>query len=219
MTQAVQSSAKLERWLALVVRYWSFNMTLIHDRGSNWPGFGYSDEEKAKLRSIAAKVPGVEYSLWLALAVVFILAIITAITLGGMNIMVSAIGGEKNMAGLPEIVFYLQLILDLVVSFAIGFPLAMLPAAALAGRFFGIADTALPDRPTTAYFFHKLWFQITRISLVLSTALLGLWIFVPTDSKFWVISRLIVPLLSPAVAALSAAYYFSARLRGRMPNP
>jgi hypothetical protein len=215
MTQAVGSSAKLERWLALVVRYWAFNMTLIHDRGSNWPGFGYSDEEKAKLGSIAAKVPGVEYSVWLALVVVFTLAIITAITLGGMDIMAAAIGGENNMGSLPAIVFYLQLVLDLVVSFSIGFPAAMLPAAALVGRLFGVADADLPDRSTTAFYFHKLWFQITRIALVLSIGSLGLWLFVPADSKFWVISQLIVPLLSPAVAALSAAYYFSARLRRR----
>jgi hypothetical protein len=215
LTQAVGSSAKLERWLALVVRYWAFNMTLIHDRGSNWPGFRYSDEEKAELRSIAAKVHGVEYAVWLALSAVFILAIITAITFGGMNIMAAAIGGEDNMASLPAIVFYLQLVLDLVVSFSIGFPAAMLPAAALVGRFFAVADAELPDRSTTAFHFHKLWFQITRITVVLSTALLGLWLFVPADSKFWVISQLIVPLLSPAVAALSAAYYFSARLRRR----
>jgi hypothetical protein len=207
------SQAKLERCLALLVRYWAFNMTLIYNRGGNWPGFGYSEEEKAKLRSIADGVPRVEYSVWLALVVVFFLVIISAITIGGMNIMASAIGGEKNMAGLPEIVSYLQLVLDLVVSFSIGFPLAMLPSALLVGRFFGVADAELPDRSTTAFYFHKFWFQLTRIALVLSAALLCLWMFVPGDSKFWVISRLILPLLSPAVAALSAAYYFSARLR------
>jgi hypothetical protein len=209
----------LERWLALLVRYWAFNMTLIHDRDSNWPGFGYSDEEKAVLRSVAAKVPGAEYAVWLALAVVFILVIIIGITIAGMSIMASAIGGEKNMASLPETIFYLQLALDLVVCFSIGFPVAMLPAAALVGRWFGVADTELPGRSTTAFYFHKLWFQITRIAVVLSAALLGLWLFVPGDSKFWVISRLILPLLSPAVAALSAAYYFSVRLRRGAPIP
>jgi hypothetical protein len=197
----------------LVVRYWAFNMTLVHDRGSDWPGFGYGDEEKSTLRLLAGRVPGVEYASWLSLVVVLFLVIITAITIGGMNIMASAVGGEKNTASLPEIVFHLQLVLDLVVSFSIGFPLAMVPAAALVGRFFGVADAELPDLSTTAFYFHKLWFQITRIALVLSAVLLGLWLFVPGDSKFWVISRLIVPLLSPAVAALSAAYYFSARLR------
>jgi hypothetical protein len=95
----------------------------------------------------------------------------------------------------------------------------MLPAAALVGRWFGVADAELPDRSTTAFYFRKLWFQITRIAMVLSVALLGLWIFVPGDSKFWVISQLIMPLLSPAVAALSAAYYFSVRLRRSAPMP
>jgi hypothetical protein len=27
----------LERWLALLVRYWAYNMSLIHSRGGNWP--------------------------------------------------------------------------------------------------------------------------------------------------------------------------------------
>jgi hypothetical protein len=46
-------------------------------------------------------------------------------------------------------------------------------------------------------------------------ALIPLWLFVPGDSRFLLVARLVLPLLSPAVAALSAAYYLSARLRKR----
>ncbi len=41
----------------------------------------------------------------------------------------------------------------------------MLPAAAVAGRFYQVADASLPDRLTTAHYFRKLWFQITRIAI------------------------------------------------------
>jgi hypothetical protein len=203
----------LERWLALVVRYWAFNMSLVHDRGSNWPGFGYSNQEKDTLRAIAARVSEKEYALWLGLVVVFILLIMAGVTTEGLNILLAASGGEKNMANTPMAAFYLELVLDLVVSFSIGFPLAMVPAAALVGRWFSVKDTDLPDRSTASTLFRKLWFQITRAALVCCAVIIPLWIFVPSDSKFWVVSKLIVPLLSPAVAALSAAYYFCRRLR------
>jgi hypothetical protein len=89
----------------------------------------------------------------------------------------------------------------------------MLPAAALVGRWFTVADSALPDRTLTSHYFYKLWFQMTRLALVSLVILIPLWIYVPADSKFFAVSRLILPLLSPAVSALTAAYYFTARLR------
>jgi hypothetical protein len=201
----------LERWLALLVRYWAFNMSLIHSRGGNWPGFRYSDDEKTTLNSLAASVPAPEYFVWVALTAVFYIAIAAVVVTVGMNGLIHVIGGEQNMANTPAPLFFAQLALDLGVSFSIGFPLAMLPAAALVGRWF--ADAALPDRATTSHYFHKLWFQITRMALVCLLVLIPLWLFVPADSKFFLVSRLILPLLSPAVSALTAAYYFTARLR------
>jgi hypothetical protein len=46
---------------------------------------------------------------------------------------------------------------------------------------------------------------------------MALWIFVSADSKLWVITQIALPLLSPAVAALTAAYYFTARLKRSAP--
>jgi len=203
----------LERWLALAVRYWAFNMSLVHDRGSNWPGFRYSDEEKDTLRSIASKGSEAEYTVWLALAVAFILLIMAGVTIIGINLLLAASGGEKNMANTPMAAFYLELVLDLVVSLSIGFPLAMVPAAALVGRWFAVKDADLPSRSITSIYFRRLWFQITRVAVLCSAAILPLWVFLPDNSKFWVVSQLVVPLLSPAVAALTATYYLTARLR------
>ena len=203
----------LERWLALLVRYWAYNMSLIHSQGGNWLGFGYTEEEKAQLQSLSAKVPWLEFAVWLALVVVIYLSLLIVIVLAGMNVLIHAVGGDANMAQTPAALFFLMLALGLVVSLSIGFPTAMLPAAALAGRWFKVPDPDLPDRAATAHYFHKLWFQIARVAILGAIALIPLWIFVPADSKIWVIGKLVVPLLSPAVAALTAAYYFSARLR------
>jgi hypothetical protein len=213
MAEIADSRPNLERWPALLIRYWAFGMTLIHDRGSNWPGFRYGDDEKAKLQLLARQVPAIEYYLWLALAVVFFLLILTGVVLLGTECLIHAIGGEQNMAKTPAPVFFLQLALDLGVSLSLGLPAAMLPAAALTGRWFAVADQALPDRTSTAHFVRKLWRQITRAALVILAALLPIWIFVPGDSKFWVIAQVVLPMLSPAVAVVTAAYYVTARGR------
>ena len=186
-------------------------MTLVHNRGVDWPGFGYTDAEKTELKSISEKYPSVEFYVWLGLAVVFALAIFAGVAIAGMSLLSYAIGGEKNMANTPEALFYLAFALQLLVSLSLGFPLAMLPAAALTGRFFTVQDDDLPGGPTTAHYFHKLWFQIARIAAVVVAVCVPLWIFVPGDSKFYVVLRLVIPMLSPAVAALTSAYFFIGR--------
>src|SRR5450755_2685655 len=87
-TDAAGPRSPLERWLALLVRYWAFNMSLIHSRGGNWPGFGYTGEEKVKLQSIAAKVPFLEYAAWLAFVVVIYLGLLIVIVMAGMSVLI-----------------------------------------------------------------------------------------------------------------------------------
>lgn len=203
----------LERWLGLVVRYWAANMTLIHNRGSNWPGFGYSESEKEELRAIAAKVTQSQFYSFAAFNTVIAIAAFAGVVVAGMYCLMGAIGGEQNMPNTPASLFFLSLALEVVVCLAIVLPISMILSSALAGRMYGIANEDLPDLATTARFFHKMWFQITRMSVLMVCAVLPLWIFVPNDSKFMAAIRLIVPLLSPVVSVLTTVYYFSAKLR------
>jgi hypothetical protein len=202
----------LQRWLALLVRYWAFNMTLGYRRGMRWPGFGYSEAEQAQLSSIAAGCAATEYYAWVGGCVVFFLIIAALIVMFGMQGLVLAIGGEQHMADTPAVLFFFAMALQLVVCFMLGFPAAMLAAAALTGRWFNVAEAALPDRPVVAHLFHRLWLQISRVALLGIVAVLLLWLFVPADSKAAAVAGLVMPLLSPAVAVLTAVYYFSARL-------
>jgi hypothetical protein len=213
MVTSADSRHALERWPALVVRYWAFNMTLAAAGGMRWLGFGYTDEETATFKAIAEGYDAIEYYVWLALVVVFYLAIAMIVLAVGMNLLMIAIGGEKNMAQTPAVLFFFSLALELAVAMIVGFPAAMLPAAALTGRLFKVPDSGLPAPAAAAHFFHKLVFQIARITLIALAALLVLWLFVPEDSKAAVLARLVIPLLSPAVAALTAAYYFTVRLK------
>jgi hypothetical protein len=208
MPATPNSPPTLERCLALLVRYWAFNMTLVHNRGITWPGFGYTDAEAAELKSISEQYPKVEFYAWLGLVVVFALIIFAGVAVVGMSLLIYAVGGEKNMASTPAPLFFLALALQLLVSLSLGFPLAMLPAAALVGRFFAVPDRDLPDRPTTAHYFHKLWFQIARVAVLVLAVCVPMWLFVPSDSHFYVVLRLVIPMLSPAVTALTSAYFF-----------
>lgn len=213
MSELAESRSKLERWFALVVRYWAFDMSLVHSRGSQWPGFGYTAEETAELQSIAGKVDDLEFYTWLAMTAVATVAILAVLVISALSCLMVVIGGEQNMAKTPAPLFFLALALAGVSGLTVGFPAAMLPCAALVGRWFAVKDAALPARAATAHYFHKLWFQITRIALIMIAALIPLWIFVPYDSKFVTILRLVVPLLSPAVSLFTAGYYCSARLK------
>ncbi len=212
-TASAQAGARsgLNRCLALVVRYWSFNMTMVHNRGTDWPGFGYSKEEKAELQNLAGAVRAGEFYIWLFIFVAIAIAIFAATAAAGFECLLNAIGGEQNMARTPESMFFLMLALVALASLSIGFPAAMLPASALTGRFYGVQDSDLPDRQTTAHYFRKLWFQITRIAIIGAVALFAIWIFVPGDSKYFAVAKLVLPLLSPAAAALTTGYYFSRR--------
>jgi hypothetical protein len=216
MAEKAAYRSKLERWLALLVSYWAYNMGLIWNQGTDWPGFGYSTEDKAKLQSIARQVPAIEYYVWLFFVVVFYLLIITAVVLAGFRGLSSALGPD-NFAKLPETAFFLQLAFLMGVCLSLGMPAAMLPAAALTGRLVGAADAALPDAQTTAHFIRLLWWQLTRIALVLLAALVPLWIFVPADSKLWIFAHAVLPLLAPAVSVMTALYYFTARSRPGTP--
>jgi hypothetical protein len=214
MSQSIASRSALERLLALVVRYWACNMTVVHDKGQNWPGFGYTEEEKGALRAIARKVGSLEFFAWIALVAVVFIVMIGGIVAASAYLSL-ALGGNPNPGAESEVIFYVQICCGMVASMAIGFPLAMLAASWLIGRLFVVTDADLPDRATTAHFFDKLVFQITRIAIIVSLGALVTWLLVPADSKFWAFSKLVVPLLSPAVLALIAAYYATAWLRRR----
>lgn len=79
MTTSTDSRPALARWLALLVRYWAFNMNIIHSRGAYAPGFGYTDRETAEMRRIALPISLGEYCVWLGLCVAFFIVILVVV--------------------------------------------------------------------------------------------------------------------------------------------
>jgi hypothetical protein len=218
ISQTGEASSRLGQSLARVVRYWACNMTLIHDRGQEWPGFGYDDPEKDTLRAIARRVDNGEFFVWLALVAGLFMAFAALIMLGGVLWASHVAANPSASAPSSDASDYVQLCAQMVVCLSVGFPLAMLVASWACGRCFSIPATALPDRATTLHFIDKLLYQITRIAVLGAFADLVLFLFVPGDSKVWLLVKLVMPILSPAVSVLALAYYASARLRRTAPR-
>jgi hypothetical protein len=202
------SRSTLERWIALLVRYWAYNMTLAFKSGGYYPGFGYSDDEKAEMASLSQKCSFGQYVVWAFVVALVVIPVIAVTSVPGMYYVIVEAG-----ATLPASIFFLSMGVTIVGCFTIGLPVAMLLSSALVGRLYGIANSDLPDRATTARFFHKLWFQLTRMAIVMMAILVPAWIFVPGDSKLWVTLRVVMPFLGPAAAVIASAYYLSLRLK------
>jgi hypothetical protein len=66
-------SAADERFL----RYWSANMAMALEQsgGTGWYGFSYSDDEMARMRSVASTLPGKAFGLFITVTVLGFLAI------------------------------------------------------------------------------------------------------------------------------------------------
>src|SRR5579859_5579089 len=109
----------MQRWLSLVVRYWAVNMTMIHDRRSNWPLFGYTDPEKEEMRQMARQVPTGEFYCFTGILVVIAISLFAVVVVSGMYCLLTAIGGEQNMPNTPASLFFLSLALECVVSLTI----------------------------------------------------------------------------------------------------
>jgi hypothetical protein len=202
------SRTTLERWIALLVRYWSSNMTLAFRSGGYWPGFGYSDDEKAEMAALSQNCSFWQFLVWTLFVALIAMPVIVVASLPGILLMTSKAG-----ASLPGSVFFLSEGATLVVFFTIGLPVAMLLSSALVGRMYKVADSDLPDRATTARYFHKMWFQLTRIAIVMTVILVPAWILIPDNSKFMVTLHLVIPFLGPAWLSIVSAYYFSRRLK------
>jgi hypothetical protein len=201
------SRSTLERWIALLVRYWAYNMTLAFKSGGYYPGFGYSDDEKAEMASLSQKCSFGQFFVWAVFVALVAVPVIVVTSAPGMYYVI-----VKTGATLPASIFFLSMGVTIVGCFTIGLPVAMLLSSALVGRLYGIANSDLPDRATTARFFHKLWFQLTRMAIVMMAILVPAWIFVPGDSKLWVTLKVVMPFLGPAAAVIASAYYLSLRL-------
>jgi len=195
---------RLGRAVGLLVRYWACNMTLVHDQGSFWPGFGYSLDEQAALRAIARRVPAPEFLVWMTFVVVFALLCFAGLALLGTWWLASNSSGH-SLDSVSATAFMLNLGVQLVASLAVGLPTAMFASSALTGRLFYVSDAELPDSPTRDHYAHKLSFQLLRAGLMCSAVVVAICLWLP--DRDWLLTRCVLPVLVPAVSLATALYY------------
>ncbi len=139
------SRSTMERWIALLVRYWSVNMTMAFRSGGYWPGFGYSAEEKAEMAYLGQNCSFGQFLAWAFIVALIVMPVVAVVMIPGIYLLSS-----HTAATLPGSVFFLSEGAAIVVCFTIGMPVAMLLGSALVGRLYKIPDSELPDRATTA---------------------------------------------------------------------
>jgi hypothetical protein len=187
-------------------------MTLVYTRYGPWYGFRYTDAEKQEMAELDKSVPSAEYYTWLVLtAVVAIAAFAVVVTLGTMGLL-AVIGGEEHMKDTPATLFFFTLYFEVLFCLCCVLPVVMVLCSGVTGRWFKVALNLLPDRTTTGRLFRKVWFQIVRMTVILSGIALLYWLFVPVGSKLDLLVRFIVPMLAPLVTTLTTGWLVAGRL-------
>lgn len=179
-------------------------MTIVHDQGTVWPGFGYSQSEQDALRAIARRVPSFEFTVWIAFVVVFALTGFAGLTLLGTWLLARTSAGH-SLDSVSGTAFVVNLGVEMVASLAVGVPAAMFAASSFTGRLFEVSDADLPGAPFRAHYVRKLGFQLTRLALLGSLVVVAMCLWLP--DRVWLLTRCVMPVLVPAVSLATALYY------------
>jgi hypothetical protein len=192
-------------------RFWSCNMDMIHSKGSSWPGFSYTDEEKAEMHRVAEAAGSFEF--FFAMAVIVVFTLIAAAACIGVSFwyLNARYGGDPSKT--PGAVFFFCGALGILATLAGGVPLAILAGSWITARIFQTGSAAVPDAEFARRLFVKAMRQFVRMGLIVSIGLMMWWLFVPGGSKIDLFLHAVMPVLSPVVAILTAMYYFSGRVK------
>lgn len=162
-----------------ILPYWSANMVVLWDSGMTWwPGFNYSEEEQALMRTQAARVFGRGKLYSLMVAVIFI----TGLCLVVPGIMVPVLTSlYPDPSQTSPLVFAGVLATIAALSLGLWLPLAMALAA-------GTVNGMLGDPPTVAIgpaernLSRRIKWQIQRMALIMSGLLVpGVMAFIVFD--------------------------------------
>ena len=164
------------------LRYWSANMAVafVQSGGAPWIGFGYSPAEMARMRGLAATLPGAAVAIFFALTVVTFIALAA---LGIAGFMVPVLDWlYPNPADTQALVMVLILACVCFFSLGFGLPLAV-RAGAWAGDRFGGGKPA-PGQLEDAALIAKIRFQLWRmVTIMVGVFIPGCMLFILFDIK------------------------------------
>jgi hypothetical protein len=150
-------SSALER-----LAFWAKNMTAIGDAGMQWPGFSYTDSERARMAQLARSVSGAAFGKFLLINTVVFIALAAAGVVGIMLPLLTLLFPDP--AATKPIYFVLLLAATALLIIGIGLPLSMRIAAALSSD--AGLRASLVAEPGDADLARKVSFQINRITVI-----------------------------------------------------
>jgi len=200
----------INSWQEGFVRYWAVSISLVHAYGYEWPGFGYTDEEKADLETIAETVEGEEFLLFLVInSIIGILGIILLVLAGLLPAMKVLDPNFKSPA-----VFYIVFGATVIVEFSLVLPISMALSSTIIRTFYsrGKRHEFAPEliRPL----FKKIIWQFLRMGVVAAFIVTSLALLLPEGSNYGLV-REILGFLQPIVALLTLFFLFGGRLGDR----
>jgi hypothetical protein len=165
-----------------LLRFWGANMTMAFQVSDWWPGFSYSERERARLAALAETVPPRAVALWIyALAPAIFILIAAAAVVGLMLPALTLLA--PNPADLKPLPFAIVLAAVAAVSITLGLPAAMALGGRIAVWWTGdaVAVTAEPgDAALYARFRQQLWrYAIVSCGLFVP----GCWLWIVFDLR------------------------------------
>ena len=192
-----------------LLRFWGANMTIAFATSDWWPGFSYTETEKARLAALGETIPPSAMALWMFLFVPAIFIVIAGVAVVGLMLPAITLL-YPNPADLQPLPFVLVLAAVAAVSIGLGLPVAMVLGGRLALRVAGDKG-AIAAEPGDVALYAKFRHQLRRYVIVVC----GL--FIP-GCRLWIVFDLhagpLIQVLKFALAAVMAVSGF-ALWRGR----
>ncbi len=166
------SDTKIPAWRS-VIQYWAYNMDLIHRGKMEWPGFGYTDQEKEQLAALGSGLPYWKYLAFLVINTVLFLGL-AGFVVGVGVLPIATLLDPNHQSGL---VFLGALAAGAVVCLGFGIPATMGYAALILNAVSSSSVAGGVSDEQAAVLYHKMNRQITRMGVIMGVLLVPLVIF------------------------------------------
>jgi len=156
-----------------IVQYWAYNMELIHRWKMEWPGFGYTDEEKEQLAALASGLSFWQYFAFWVLNAMFFIGLAGFVVFFGVLPVALLLDPQHQSGG----VFLGCLASGTVVCLGFGIPAAMALTATTLNFVTRPSHGGGVSDEQAAALYDKMNRQLTRMGVILGVLLIPLVLF------------------------------------------
>jgi len=206
------SDTKVPSWRS-VIQYWAYNMDLIHRGGMEWPGFGYTTDEKELLAALAAGLSGWKYFTFLVLNAVFFISLAGFVV--GVGVMpIATLLDPSHQSGM---VFLGCLAAGAVLCLGFGIPATMGLTAVTLNAITSPSEPGPVSNEQAAALYQKMDRQINRMGIMLGVLLVPLVIFGRTQigTRFIAFAQHLIVSVMPFALLLTTLRVMAPKFKGK----